>query len=505
MAAVIVVLWVYDDKPLSEWTHRVSLNAVISVLALVSKACLLAVTTSCIGQLKWTRFTDHKRPLIQLELFDAASRGLRGSLRMIFTPALWHVALVGAVVTVAAIAIGPFTQQAITYPLRTVNVSTATVPRTQTYQNSAPGGILALKDVPLTMKAAAYSGLFDSSAAATRASVTAQCSTGNCTFPEYSSLAVCSKCVNVTHLVTPNQCTSSGLGTQCMNYTLSNNLLLQGSSGLFNSSTSATPNVVVVDNPGSSLANLSIILSQASFSPRPEDVRAYDCAIYFCLQQYQTSFQNGVFKEQVRHEYASDVPYNIISPLDFNITAPPAFVAPNEQTNFSVSAVSFRAVGSYLGTLLDGSAGGSSGEASYTSDVINALYTSLSSSGNGTSIIDALTTSLTAEIRTSPGAQSNIALALGTATQDTTYIHVRWVWLALPLALQALALLLLGMTMILSFYSRTPIWKSSLLAALFLGNANVSYIVCTQKEMEQRAKATRVSLWRDRDGGLHLE
>ncbi|ETI20607.1 hypothetical protein G647_08645 [Cladophialophora carrionii CBS 160.54] len=522
MAAVIVVLHVYDDRPLSEWPHRVSLNAVISTLALVSKACLLAVTASCISQLKWTRLTNHRRPLIELEQFDAASRGVRGSLRMIVTPALWHIALVGAVVTVAAIAIGPFTQQAITYPLRTVAVSTAIVPRTQTYQNAAPGGLLGIRDVPLTMKAAAYSGLFDPGAAATRASTTAQCSTGNCTFSEYTSLAVCSRCVNVTRLVARNGCSGSGSSTQCRSYTLPNQLLLDGDGGLINTTANTMPNQVVVENLGASLINLSIILSQANFSTTPDDIRAYDCSIYFCLQKYQTSFQNGVFKENVSDEYISDVPREN-STVGYNIAAPPAFVAPNEQTNFAVSDFSYQAVGSYLRKLLVGDAFAILAEASYSSDAMDALYNSLSSDGSGTSIIDALARSMTAEIRSSPGA--NIAWALGASTQDSTYIHVRWAWLALPLALQALALLLLGMTMISSFRSRTPIWKSSLLAALFLApsgsvsggpepqqgvsalnsDGNVSSNVCTLKEMEAKAKEMRVRLLRDEGGGLRLQ
>ncbi|EXJ54306.1 hypothetical protein A1O7_09644 [Cladophialophora yegresii CBS 114405] len=526
MAAVIIVLHVYEDRPLSDWSHDVSLNAVISTLALVSKACLLTVTASCISQLKWARFTNHKRRLIELELFDAAARGVSGSLRMMITPTLWHMALVGAFVTVAAIAIGPFTQQAVTYPLRAVVTSTATVQRTQTYRNSAPGDVLVLKDVPLTMKAAAYSALFDPSTATTRASTVTQCSTGNCTFPAYTSLAVCSKCVNVTRLVARNGCTGSGSSIRCSSYTLPNQLLLQGDlqgdGGLINSSSTVTPHQEVVENLGSSLTNLSIIVSRARYGITPDDIRAYDCSIYFCLQKYQTDLRNGVFKEGVIDEYVSDVPYGS-STLDYNITAPSAFVAAEEQTNFTVSAFSFRAVATYLRTLLVGDAVGALGEASYTSDTMNALYNSLSSAENGTTILDALATSMTAEIRTNPGAESNGALALGTATQDTTYIHVRWAWLALPLALQALALLLLALTMISSTRSGTPIWKSSLLAALFLGpcgnvsqrpepqhstsgpNSNVSSSVCTLKEMEEKAKAMRVRLSRDENGELRLQ
>ena len=522
-AAVIIVLRMYDNRRLSDWPHDIALNAVISILALVSKASLLALTASCISQLKWTRFANRERTLIELELFDAASRGVKRSLRMILAPALWHVALLGAVVTVAAIAIGSFTQQAITYPLRTVNVSTASVPRTQTYQASAFGQIQAIKDVPLTIKAAAYNGLFDANAAQARATVPARCSTGNCTFPPYSSLAVCTKCVDVTHLVAQNGCSVSGSITQCTNYTLPNNLVLNGYSEFINSSTGMTPNTKMLDSYGSTLVNLSMLVSQSAFEATPGDIRAYDCSIYFCLQKYQASFNNGVFKEAVSDEYIPDIPGSAISDLDHNITAPPGFVTANEQSNFSVGAVSFRAVGYYLSTLLTGSAQGDIGEASYTSDAINAMYNSLASDSNGTSIIKALTTSMTTDIRTNPDALSNIAFAQGTATQETTYIHVRWMWLALPLALQALGILLLGITMILSFRSRTPVWKSSLLAVLFLGpcsnvsgrsefqrsvstfGGNTSSAGLTQKEMEEKAKTMRVRLAADDSGGLRLQ
>ncbi|KAJ9602162.1 hypothetical protein H2200_013282 [Cladophialophora chaetospira] len=519
-AAVIIVLRMYNDRPLSDWPHGIAFNAVISILALVYKASLLAVTASCISQLKWTRFAKRERNLIELDLFDAASRGARGSLRMIFTPALWHLALLGAVVTVVAVAVGPFTQQAITYPLRTVDVSRATIPRTQTYQNIAPGGIQALKDIPLTMKAAAYNGLFAATSAQTRSTLPAQCSTGNCTFPPYSSLAICTKCANITQMVARNDCSVvPPFGTQCTNYTLPNDLVLNGHGELINSSTSTLSNTKILDSYGSNLANISFLLSQSAIASTPDDIRAYECSIYFCLQKYQSSFNNGDSDRQ----YMPDIPGSAYSAVDHNITAPPGFVAANEQANFSVGEYSFGAVGHYLGTLLTGYASGDIGEASYTSDAINAIYNSLSSDSNGTSIIQALATSMTADLRTNSGAQFNIAVAPGTATQDVTYIHVRWIWLALPLTLQALGVLLLGITITLSLRNRTPVWKSSLLAALFLGpssNApgrpglqhsvpafsnNIPFAVPTQKEMEERARTMRVRLSPDESGGLRLQ
>ena len=90
------------------------------------------------------------------------------------------MASIGATITIAALAIDPFTQEVIQY-YNCPQVATgdvATVPKANNFTFSgSPGGYVL---DPATM-AAIYKGLMDSPVNAT-APITFQCPTGNCTF-----------------------------------------------------------------------------------------------------------------------------------------------------------------------------------------------------------------------------------------------------------------------------------------------------------------------------------
>jgi hypothetical protein len=82
LGAMVAVLAAIDNKPSSDWkifSVDLTPNALIALLAILSKASLLAPTTEAISQLKWLHFLSQDRRLGDLQLFDRASRGLAGS------------------------------------------------------------------------------------------------------------------------------------------------------------------------------------------------------------------------------------------------------------------------------------------------------------------------------------------------------------------------------------------------------------------------------------------
>lgn len=83
LIALIILLFIYDDKTVFDW-KGVTLNAVVSVLSTASKAALLYSTSELISQWKWIVFTGTRRPLIDFQRIDAASRGPLGSLEIIW-------------------------------------------------------------------------------------------------------------------------------------------------------------------------------------------------------------------------------------------------------------------------------------------------------------------------------------------------------------------------------------------------------------------------------------
>jgi len=96
----------------------------ISVFSTLSKSALLVAVAEGISQLKWIYFRERRHRLYDLQVFDEASRGPWGSLQLLWVLRLQAVvASVGAVITVASLAMDPFTQQILAYPEVTVNVT----------------------------------------------------------------------------------------------------------------------------------------------------------------------------------------------------------------------------------------------------------------------------------------------------------------------------------------------------------------------------------------------
>ncbi|KAL4985173.1 hypothetical protein BDW68DRAFT_147357 [Aspergillus falconensis] len=109
-----------DNKPLSDWNARVSLNATISILTTACTTLLMHGVSSFIGQLKWLHFKNRKpQKLAHFETFDAASRGVWGSILLLTTTG-WSLATIGAFVTIMRLAFSPFTQQVILIEQRNI-------------------------------------------------------------------------------------------------------------------------------------------------------------------------------------------------------------------------------------------------------------------------------------------------------------------------------------------------------------------------------------------------
>ena len=132
------------------------------------------------------------------------------------------LATMGAILTLLAVAIDPFTQQIIRYRpcASTHSNATAAVIRASNY--SVSGGLLSSGSQPyeygmdLGMQAAIYQGAYGLPSNAVN--LLARCETGNCSFPHenkvaYQSLGICHKCADV----------SSSIISFCLNDTLPDN------------------------------------------------------------------------------------------------------------------------------------------------------------------------------------------------------------------------------------------------------------------------------------------
>lgn len=122
---LVIILLKMNNRPLDIWAQKISLNATVSALSTISKALLLEPVGASIGQLKWLHLRSPHR-LYDFELFDQASRGPLGS---VFLLARFRIDMVslGCFVTILSAALGPFTQQVISYANRQLDVRNSSV------------------------------------------------------------------------------------------------------------------------------------------------------------------------------------------------------------------------------------------------------------------------------------------------------------------------------------------------------------------------------------------
>ena len=75
VGAILVVLGKYEGQPVPEWRFGLTVNGLISVLAVVAKASMILPIAEAISQLKWHWYWSRERPVLDFERFDSASRG----------------------------------------------------------------------------------------------------------------------------------------------------------------------------------------------------------------------------------------------------------------------------------------------------------------------------------------------------------------------------------------------------------------------------------------------
>lgn len=125
IAAMAAVLFAMDGKPQAEWSVRIQPNSLISIFSTISSCAFMSAVTQCISQSKWMHFQKGGR-VIDLQRFDQASRGAWGALQFLGRLGFRNaIAIAGSIITIASLAMGPFTQQIIEFPVRKTSLATS--------------------------------------------------------------------------------------------------------------------------------------------------------------------------------------------------------------------------------------------------------------------------------------------------------------------------------------------------------------------------------------------
>jgi hypothetical protein len=214
MAGIVIVLAVYKDKRIPKWPLGLTLNAYISILAKVASAALLLPVSEALGQLKWSWFNKGgSKKMWDFEIFDNASRGPWGSLLLVLRTKGKSLAALGAAVTVFALAMDPFFQQVVEYPERwrqqtghgTIPRATGYTPYRSGWEYRRDSGIMLPADQGWLGATSEF--FYDKGSSPVtfgkdaRAEIPLSCPNSNCTWPQYETLAVCSKCTEIPDLI----------------------------------------------------------------------------------------------------------------------------------------------------------------------------------------------------------------------------------------------------------------------------------------------------------------
>ena len=365
-----------------------------------------------------------------------------------------HLGFIGCIVVILSLLFDPFIQQVVVYPDHGVPApNAATVSRAVQYGNHESESLSLPSVVHLSMKGAVYNGIFAIKDEASMG-VGHSCPTGNCSYPQFSSLAVCNVCENITEYI-HKTCDHTG----CHKLSLPGGLSLSGLGGQINTSlTAISPKLNEVE---ASLCRLGLLTSTSVNDPYA--ARALECVFYYCINRYETVVSHSLIKENILYTWRNDSARHNAS-QDLIYRPPPSFLDTKEDPEeFRISALSAKSLSAFMRQTLTGSGGLNESGSAFSSDVLQALY----KQANLSARMDNLAISMSNNIREQN--DRRFAPVNGTAWENQTYVHVRWAWFSFPACVTFLAVLFLAGSMIQTSQMKILVWKSSNLALLFHG------------------------------------
>lgn len=492
LVAMIAILWAYDNTPQPEFPRGITLNTITSVLATSCKAALLFVVGETIGQLKWVWYNkENRKPLRDVQLFDSASRGPWGSLNIIWSHKAKSLVSLGALVTVLAFAFDPFVQQIISY--HTVQTASnhrgiATIKRAKSFEPD---------DESPSMFSATYNGIWGSNF-----DVRTTCPSGNCTWPIFDSVGVCSKCEVAKSNVTVNCDLSSTINEEYVDPPKCNVGLpqgrrsntnvspLSGSSGylgglipklivwtvddLETTDEIGSPRYLGIDLPLVVVAEtyLDVHKMQNGTVDLKQPFEATNttvCALSLCLKTYNISVSGGkVFMDTLSPDNLGTTERNGTS---FRWSPNPQSRSQEHSMNTTEFSFNFHTLDPGL-EVLNGQVDEII-EWNKQTERMSILGSGPSRSG---SIVRVQNTSVAEVMFNVADSLTKLSFDLGNDVVDGTvwvpqvYVHIRWCWLVLPILFLVAGIIFSISAILVNKGQRLPLWKSSILAAFLHGD-----------------------------------
>ncbi|KAI9654474.1 MAG: hypothetical protein M1821_006564 [Bathelium mastoideum] len=523
-----------------------------------------------------------QHPMIEFDRIDKASRGPLGCAQALGRQTGGSSLALGTAVIVLAVAIDPFVQQLVQLQSLVVyrNDTNAALPTATRYSKGFQYSIeiidcdadndlsnTSIADMNATqikdyvdcqtayassdyaMQSAILFGLSNPQKTV-RQQLDFGCPSGNCTWGEFQSLAICSKYEDVGNQLKKNppwetdplSVGSTGTGAngapETTSFSLPNGLWIDNAdnsvpSALMTSwSTSSPSDSISFKSVSELLWSISFLNVTSSGSWPNASVEATECALYYCVNEYSSKAVNGSIVEyatELSSAKRSDASWQPANTARWTSHDPLVFDSHDSSLNrtdlmlgngFNVSQTSVDGINSFFQSTfildnpgrLDLSTGAhlngialvppsSSGPPESTSnavtqfmpDVMQAFY----QSSNLTDMFEDIAWSMTNAIRT--GADSidgNPSTVPGRGGILTTHYSIQWPWISLPITLIIVSYLFLLMGVYYCRKAQIGAWKSSSLAILARGSEAHDQFkdTFTIHAMEDRAKDTYARL-----------
>ncbi|KAJ5937098.1 hypothetical protein N7466_003548 [Penicillium verhagenii] len=557
--AICTLLKVYENKVRPQLAYNVSFNAIISVLATACKSGLLLVIGEAVCQLKWLHFCGPRQQrLSSMQDFDNASRGPLGSLNILIAHRAQSLVCLGAAVLVLLLAFEPFVQQVISYPVLPVVLADGEATTKQLHGPLVSSATLINSTLAEIVQqywslgdyfAEAWAqGLWSSPVSSDGFEVAPVCSSGNCTWEEFTSAGICSQCSDMTASARLD-CNLPSLNLSSFNITcrinitdgaaypfsVTNQLLddevmltvqnsifwrtydtLNGYVGVGN--ISLTPHATTFGGMRSPIAaygyaklnlpeptNSSVLVDSNIISIRKLTV----CGLGDCLRNYNVSTSNGQASIHTGNPEFG-MRYNK-RPGNFTKTGGTSSFVPTQEDfttcwipdNKSKGGFAYCVpwLNSSLPLISEGDFGFVPASESQT-----LLYPRHNGVGEWVTEIDSFIDRI--DNLGFEKIMSNVAASLtklqlvytketfsGTAHSSEVFVEVKWEWMILPGLLVLTGSLFFIATMVVNRKSRMPLWKSSALASFYHGleeqeDGSLSTVI----SMEAQAEESKVRL-----------
>ncbi|KAI4747133.1 hypothetical protein E4T50_02539 [Aureobasidium sp. EXF-12298] len=210
-ALIVIFLVAHNNTHVDSWQFYFSINTVVSSLGVIFKLTLLFAVSAALAQGKWTWFRKRSDTLSTFEAIDAGSRGTVGSLKLLLRMRGQRLVSAGALVVAFGFMVQPFLQAVISEYGRLVDADpsgtsgmSATIGRSRRLDGGTQCISTYADDYPkidttpdFVISASLYDGL-NAAGSHGYQNVAFTCFLGNCTWPEYVSIAIRSTCFDIS-------------------------------------------------------------------------------------------------------------------------------------------------------------------------------------------------------------------------------------------------------------------------------------------------------------------